>query len=88
MTFKNVPVAPFEQLADEIPGFISDEQQLSEGLRTTIFVSCVSAASQGRASFILGDEGERQWLPNTLTCWLNDLNITTQTYEQYDPVEK
>ena len=88
MTFTTVPVAPFEQLAGEIPGFTSDEQQLSESLRTTIFVSGASAASQGRASYILGDEGERQWLPNTLTCWLNDLNIITQTYEQYDPVEK
>ena len=88
MTFTTVPVAPFEQFADEIPGFTSDEQQLSETLRTTIFVSGASAASQGRASYILGDEGERQWLPNTLTCWLNDLNIITQTYEQYDPVEK
>lgn len=88
MTFQPVPIAPFEQLADEIPGFTSDEQRLNESVRTTIFVSGTSAASQGRASYILGDEGERQWLPNTLTCWLNDLNIITQTYEQYDPVEK
>ena len=88
MTFQPMPIAPFEQLADEIPGFTSDEQRLNESVRTTIFVSGTSAASQGRASYILGDEGERQWLPNTLTCWLNDLNIITQTYEQYDPVEK
>ena len=88
MTFTTVPVVPFEQLADDIPGFTSDEQQLKDSVRTTIFVSGTSASSQGRASYILGDEGERQWLPNTLTCWLNDLNIITQNYEQYDPVEK
>ena len=88
MTFQPVPIAPFEQIADDIPGFTSDEQRLNESLRTTIFVSGASAASEGRAAYILGDEGERQWLPNTLTCWLNDLNIITQTYEQYDPVEK
>ena len=88
MTFTTVPVVPFEQLADDIPGFTSDEQQLNDSVRTTIFISGTSSSSQGRASYILGDEGERQWLPNTLTCWLNDLNIITQNYEQYDPVEK
>lgn len=88
MTFTTIPVAPFEQLADGIPGFTSDEQLLNDSLRTTIFVSGSSSASQGRASYILGDEGEKQWLPNTLTCWLNDLTIITQTYEQYDPTEK
>lgn len=88
MTCKTISVAPFDQLADEIAGFTSDEQQLRENLRTTIFVNGASASFQGRASYILGDDGERLWLPNTLTCWLNDFNIITQTYEQYDPVEK
>ena len=88
MTFQAVPIAPFEQLANDIPGFTSDEQKLNDTSRTTIFVSGTSAASDGRASYILGDEGERQWLPNTLTCWLNEIHIITQNYEQYDPVEK
>lgn len=88
MTFTTVSIAPFDQLADEIPGFTSDKQQLRENLRTTIFVNGASASFQGRASYILGDAGERLWLPNTLTCWLNDFNIITQTYEQYDPIEK
>ena len=88
MTFQPVPIAPFEELADDIPGFSSDESQLNDRLRTTIFINGASASSQGRASFILGDEGERQWLPNTLSCWINDLIIVTQKYEQYDPVEK
>ena len=88
MTFQSVPIMPFEQLADDIPGFTSDEQKLADTLRTTIFVSGASAASEGRASYIIGNDGERQWLPNTLTCWINDLNIITQNYEQYDPVEK
>lgn len=51
-------------------------------------MSGASSSSDGRASYILGNEGERVWLPNTLTCWINDLKIVTQTYEQYDPVEK
>ena len=88
MTFQPLPIVPFEQLADEISGFKSDEQLLNDSLRTTIFVSGSSTASQGRASYILGEEGERQWLPNTLTCWLNDITIITQKYEQYDPTEK
>ena len=69
-------------------GFTSDEQLLKDTLQTTIFVSGASSSSDGRASYILGNEGERVWLPNTLTCWINDLKIVTQTYEQYDPVEK
>ena len=88
MTFQPVPIAPFEELAADIPGFSSDESQLNDSLRTTIFINGASASSQGRASYILGDEGERQWLPNTLSCWINDLIIVTQKYEQYDPVEK
>ena len=90
MTFQTVPIASaqFDQLADNIPGFTSDEQLLKDTLQTTIFVSGASSSSDGRASYILGNEGERVWLPNTLTCWINDLKIVTQTYEQYDPVEK
>lgn len=88
MTFQPVPIAPFEELAADIPGFSSDESQLNDSLRTTIFINGASASSKGRASYILGDEGERQWLPNTLSCWINDLIIVTQKYEQYDPVEK
>ena len=80
MTFQSVPIVLFEQLADDIPGFTSDEQKLADTLRTTIFVSGASAASEGRASYIIGNDGERQWLPNTLTCWINDLNIITQNY--------
>ncbi len=88
MTFQPVPIAPFEELAADIPGFSSDESQLNDSLRTTIFINGASASSQGRASYILGEEGERQWLPNTLSCWINDLIIVTQKYEKYDPVEK
>ena len=90
MTFSTVPIASdqFDQLAEDIPGFTSDEQLLKETLQTTIFVSGASSSSDGRASYILGNDGERVWLPNTLACWINDLKIVTQTYEQYDPVEK
>ncbi|QNI49945.1 hypothetical protein SynRS9915_00218 [Synechococcus sp. RS9915] len=90
MTFQPVPIASaqFDQLADDVPGFTSDEQLLKNKLQTTIFVSGASSSSDGRASYILGNEGERVWLPNTLACWINDLKIVIQTYEQYDPVEK
>tara|TARA_E500000178_G_scaffold215153_1_gene212477 strand:- start:144 stop:458 length:315 start_codon:yes stop_codon:yes gene_type:complete len=90
MTFSTVPIASdqFDQLAEDIPGFTSDEKLLKETLQTTIFVSGASSSSDGRASYILGNDGERVWLPNTLACWVNNLKIVTQTYEQYDPVEK
>ena len=28
------------------------------------------------------------WVPNSLRCWIVDLQIKTQQYESYDPVEK
>ena len=50
MTFQPVPIAPFEELAADIPGFSSDESQLNDSLRTTIFINGASASSKGRAS--------------------------------------
>ena len=67
MTFQPVPIASaqFDQLADDVPGFTSDEQLLKDTLQTSIFVSGASSSSDGRASYILGNDGERLWLPNT-----------------------
>ena len=50
MTFQPVPIVPFEELAADIPGFSSDESQLNDSLRTTIFINGASASSKGRAS--------------------------------------
>ena len=60
MTFQPVPIATpqFDQLADDIPAFISDAKLLKESLRTTIFVSGAPSLSDGRASYILRNEGE------------------------------
>ena len=37
---------------------------------------------------MVGEDGSRLWLPNTLRCWITDLAVVTQTYESDDPVEK
>ena len=59
MTLSTVPIASdqFDQLAEDIPGFTSDEKLLKETLQTTIFVSGASSSSDGRASYILGNDG-------------------------------
>ena len=89
--FHTVDVDPdgFNQLAQGLTGF-SDEAQdlLRKQMLTTIFISGASAQSDGRCSYMLGEEGSRLWLPNTLRCWITDLAVVTQTYESFDPVEK
>ena len=79
----------FDQLAQGLTGF-SDEAQdlLRKQMMTTIFISGASAQSDGRCSYMLGEDGSRLWLPNTLRCWITDLAVVTQTYESFDPVEK
>lgn len=89
--FHTVDVDPdgFDQLAQNLTGF-SDEAEdlLRKQMMTTIFISGASAQSQGRCSYMLGEDGSRLWLPNTLRCWITDLAVVTQTYESFDPVEK
>ena len=89
--FHTVDVDPdgFDQLAQGLTGF-SDEAQdlLRKQMMTTIFISGASAQSDGRCSYMIGEEGSRLWLPNTLRCWITDLAVVTQTYESFDPVEK
>ena len=90
MTFTPVPVLPnqqFEKLAQDFAGFSDEEDRLTREDRKTIFIAGASAASQGRAAYCLGDDGERVWLPNCLTCFLNRIDITTQQYENFDPRE-
>ena len=90
MTFTPVPVlrnGQLEGLAQDCPGFSDEEERLIHDDRKTIFIAGASAASQGRAAYCLGDKGERVWLPNCLTCFLNRIDITTQQYERFDPRE-
>ena len=79
----------FDQLAQGLTGFSDEaEDTLRKSMMTTIFISGASAQSQGRCSYMLGDDGSRIWLPNTLRCWVTDLAVVTQTYESFDPVDK
>ena len=90
MTFTPVPVLPnghLERLDQDYPGFSDEEERLIHDDRKTIFIAGASAASQGRAAYCLGDNGEGVWLPNCLTCFLNRIDITTQQYERFDPRE-
>ena len=91
MTFSTTPVDAqgFDQIASGLTGF-SDEAQdtLRKSMLTTIFISGASAQSEGRCSYMLGEDGSRIWLPNSLRCWITDLAVVTQSYESYDPVDK
>lgn len=91
MTFQAIPVDKqgFNQLAQGLTGFSDQAQdELRKSMMTTIFISGASAQSDGRFSHMLGDDGSRLWLPNTLRCWITDLAVVTQTYEAFDPVDK
>ena len=85
----NVDEKGFDQLAQGLTGFSDQaEDLLRKQMLTTIFISGTSATSQGRCSYMLGEDGSRIWLPSSLRCWITDLAVVTQTYESYDPVDK
>ena len=89
--FHTVNIDPdgFDQLAQNLTGF-SDEAEdlLRKQMMTTIFISGASAQSEGRCSYLPGEDVSRLWLPNSLRCWITDLAVVTQTYESFDLVEK
>ena len=91
MTFSTTPVDAqgFDQIASGLTGFSDEaEDTLRKSMLTTIFISGASAQSEGRCSYMLGEDGSRIWLPNSLRCWITDLAVVTQSYESYDPVDK
>ena len=91
MTFSQVLIdtTAIDQLAEGMLGFSDGAQELlSELMMTTLFISGASSSSNGRCSYLLMDDGSRLWVPNSLTCWLVDASIITQTYESYDPLDK
>ena len=57
-------------------------------MMTTLFVAGASDASKGRCAYLLLEDGSCMWVPNSLRCWIVDLQIKTQQYESYDPTEK
>ena len=88
-TTVNVDEKGYDQIASGLTGF-SDEAEdlLRKQMMTTIFIAGSSAQSQGRSSYMLGEDGSRIWLPNSLRCWITDLTVVTQTYQEFDPVDK
>jgi len=91
MTFSQVLIdtTAIDQLAEGMLGFSDDAQELlSQTEMTTLFISGASSSSNGRCAYLLMEDGSRLWVPNSLTCWLVDASIITQTYENYDPVDK
>ena len=91
MTFSTTPVDAqgFDQIASGLTGFSDEaEDTLRKSMLTTIFISGASAQSEGRCSYMLGEDGSRIWLPNSMRCCITDLAVVTQSYESYDPVDK
>ena len=76
-------------LAQNVTGFLDEaDEQLQQSMMTTLFIAGSCPESQGRAAYMLLDDGSKLWMPNSLRCWLVDLKIVTQTYESFDPVDK
>lgn len=90
MTLSIVPVdqAGIDNIADSLSGFTDESSELHQSMMTTLFIAGASDASKGRCAYLLLEDGSRMWVPNSLRCWIVDLQIKTQQYESYDPVEK
>lgn len=89
MTLSIVPVdqAGIDNIADGLSGFTDESSELQQSMMTTLFIAGASDASKGRCAYLLLEDGSRMWVPNSLRCWIVDLQIKTQQYESYDPVE-
>ena len=91
MTLAIVPTDDLgiNNLAQNVTGFLDEaEEQLQQSMMTTLFIGGSCPESNGRAAYMLLDDGSKLWMPNSLRCWLVDLKIVTQTYESFDPVDK
>ena len=77
-----------DNIAEGLTGFLDENQVLQQSLMTTLFISGASEASNGRCSYLLLDDGSRMWVPNSLRCWIVDVQIKTQQYDSFKPVEK
>ena len=66
----------------------ADEEALQQSMMTTLFVGGACPESRGRAAYLLIDDGSKLWVPNTLRCWLVNLKIVEQRYQDFDPVDK
>ncbi len=91
MTFATTPVDPagIEQLADGLIGFSDEaEEKLQSSMMTTLFVTSPSQVSNGRCAYLIGEDGSRLWVPNSIKCYLVDITVATQTYTDFDPQDK
>jgi hypothetical protein len=91
MTLSIVPTDELgiNNLAQGMTGFIdADEEALQQSMMTTLFIGGASAESDGRAAYLLMDDGSKLHVPNSLRCWIVDLKIVEQRYQDFDPVDK
>ena len=91
MTLSIVPTdsTGINNLAEGVSGFLDPaDEALQETMMTTLFVSGACNESQGRAAYMIMDDGSKLWMPNSLRCWLVDLKIVEQRYQDFDPIDK
>jgi len=91
MTLSIVPTDELgiNNLAQGVSGFLdADEEALQQSMMTTLFIGGACPESSGRAAYLLMEDGSKLWVPNTLRCWLVDLKIVEQRYQDFDPVDK
>lgn len=76
-------------LAQGMTGFLdADDEALQQSMMTTLFIGGASAESGGRAAYLLMDDGSKLHVPNSLRCWIVDLKIVEQRYQDFDPIDK
>ena len=91
MTLSIVPTDErgINNLAQGMTGFLdADEEALQQSMMTTLFIGGASAETGGRAAYLLMDDGSKLHVPNSLRCWIVDLKIVEQRYQDFDPVDK
>jgi hypothetical protein len=91
MVLSVVPIdeAGIQNIADDISGFLDpDEAKLADSMSTTLFITAGNEKTKGRNAYLLMDDGSQLYVPNALRCWLVDVQLVTQTYSDYPPVEK
>ena len=91
MTMSIVPInnAGIQNICDGIEGFSDpDEQRMIDSMSTTLFIGGASEQTKNRCAYLLDDSGSRLYLPNRMRGWLIGVDLITQHYSDYPPVEK
>ena len=91
MTMSIVPMgnAGVRNVCGGIEGFSDpDEQRMIDSMSTTLFIGGASEQTKNRCAYLLDESGSRLYMPNRMRGWLIGVDLITQHYSNYPPVEK